>query len=206
MVKVEGGKKAELVAKLKEIDWGRGACEAPVWNIGDKWIYRTAKGYLVTREVVDVKKDLFILKAGEAQDLRAYDKKKMNIEFQIEKSGKQVPSTGSFRKVLDFPIFVGKRWKDTVAGTTSVSKREVTIDNDFEIQGIEEVTTAAGTFKAFKIYHKQTFSGPTLNSGWVRYWYAPPIKNIVKIEADKSSSWPGATWLQDADLVSYELK
>lgn len=206
IVKVERGKKAEVVAKLKEIDWGRGVYEAPVWNIGDKWIYRTAKGDLSTREVLDVKKDLFILKTGEAQDLRAYDKKSMNIKFLIEKSGKQIPSTGSFKKVLDFPMFVGKRWKDTVAGTASISKREVTFDNDFEIQGIEEVTTAAGTFKAFKIYHKQTFATTTVNSGWIRYWYAPPIKNIIKIETDKSSYWRGVIWLQDIELTSYELK
>jgi len=33
---VEAGKRVEVLPKLKEIDWSKKSCEAPVWNIGDK--------------------------------------------------------------------------------------------------------------------------------------------------------------------------
>ena len=129
----------------------------------------------------------------------------MNLKFLVEKSGKQVLVSHPFRKVLDFPIFVGKKWKDTVRGRTA-TKREVTFENEFQIEGVEEVTTPAGIFKAFKIYQKQTVTIPPGSNGWACYWYSPIAKNTVKTEVEKSSYWAGVTWPQDTELISYELK
>ena len=204
-VAVEAGKKAEVLAKLGEIDWAKRPCNAPVWNVGDKWTYKSARGGIGIRQIVDIKEDLFIMKVSESQNLRAYDKKTMNLKFLVEESGKQVLVSNSFRKVLDFPIFVGKKWKDAVPGRTA-TKREVTFENEFQIEGVEEVTTPAGIFKTFKIYQKQTVSIPPGSNGWARYWYSPMAKNTVKIELEKSSYWAGVTWPQDTELISYELK
>ena len=204
-VAIEAGKKAEVLAKLEEIDWAKRPCNAPVWNVGDKWTYKSARGGLAIRQIVDVKEDLIMMKISESENLRAYDKKTMNLIFLVEKSGKQVLISHPFRKVLDFPIFVGKKWKDTVPGQTP-AKREVTFENNFQIEGIEEVTTPAGIFKAFKIYQKQTISVPSKGNGWVRYWYSPIAKNIVKTEVEKSSYWAGGPVPQDSELISYELK
>jgi hypothetical protein len=65
-------------------------CEAPVWDVGDKWIYKSAEGGLRIRQTLDIKEDLFIMKISESQNLRAYDKKTMNLKFLVEKSGKKV--------------------------------------------------------------------------------------------------------------------
>jgi hypothetical protein len=78
--------------------------------------------------------------------------------------------------------------------------------SEFQIEGIEEITTPAGTFKAFKIFCDQSRVSPRKGSGWVRYWYAPAVKYWIKREVEKTSFWRGATWLQDAELISYELK
>jgi hypothetical protein len=207
-VVVEVGKRVEVSVQLKvksakEI---QERCNAPGWNVGDKWTYKSARGGLGIRQVLDIKEDLFIIKMSESQNLRAYDKKTMNLKFLVEKSGKQVLASNSFRKVLDFPIFVGKKWKDTVPGIRTATKREVAFENEFQIEGVEEVTTPAGTFKAFKIYQKQTIMTPPVSNGWARYWYSPIAKNIVKTEVEKSSYWAGVTWPQDTELISYELK
>jgi len=204
-VAVEAGKKAEVLAKLEEIDWAKRPCNAPVWKVGDQWTYRSARGGHGIRQIVDVKEDSFIMKTSESENLRAYDRTTMNLKFLVEKSGKQVLVSHPFRKVLDFPIFVGKKWKDTVRGRTA-TKREVTFENEFQIEGVEEVTTPAGIFKAFKIYQKQTVTIPPGSNGWACYWYSPIAKNTVKIEVEKSSYWVGVTWPQDTELISYELK
>lgn len=204
-VAVEAGKKAEVLAKLGEIDWAKRPCNAPVWNVGDKWTYKSERGGLGIRQIVDVKEDSFIMKTSESENLRAYDRTTMNLKFLVEKSGKQVLVSHPFRKVLDFPIFVGKKWKDTVRGRTA-TKREVTFENEFQIEGVEEVTTPAGIFKAFKIYQKQTVTIPPGSNGWACYWYSPIAKNTVKTEVEKSSYWAGVTWPQDTELISYELK
>lgn len=204
-VAVETGKKAEVLAKLEEIDWSKRPCNAPVWKVGDQWTYKPARGGHGIREIVEVREDLFIMKTSESENLRAYDKTTMNLKFLVDKSGKQVLVSHPFRRVLDFPMFVGKKWKDTVTARTA-TKREVTFENEFQIEGVEEVTTPAGVFKAFKIYQKQTNTVPPGRNGWARYWYSPMVKNTVKIEVEKSSYWAGVSWPQDSELISYELK
>jgi hypothetical protein len=204
-IAVEAGKKAEVIAKLEEIDWSKRPCNAPVWTVGDQWTYKPARGGHGIREIVEVKEDLFIMKTSESENLRAYDKTTMNLKFLVDKSGKQVSVSNVFRKVLDFPMFVGKKWKDTVTARTA-TKREVTFENEFQIEGVEEVTTPAGVFKAFKIYQKQSNTVPPGRSGWARYWYSPIAKNTVKIEVEKSPYWAGVPWPQDSELISYELK
>jgi hypothetical protein len=205
-LRVEPGKKIEVLAKLEEIDWTKKSCGAPVWNIGDKWTYKNTKGEIYTCEVVKIEEDLYVAKIEGQRHLLGYDKKTMNNNFLVETSGKRVENRTPFRKLYDFPIVIGKKWSDTTTSVTSVSKTEATFSSDFQIEGIEEITTPAGTFKAFKIYYKQTVISPQRGSGWVRIWYSPVIKNWIRREVEKSPFWRKATWLQDAELISCQLK
>lgn len=205
-VVVETGKKAEVLAKLEEIDWTKKSCGAPVWNIGDKWIYKKANGVIFAHEVVKIEEDLFVVKVEGLRQLMGYDKKTMNNNFLLEPSGHRTQNKAPSRKLYDFPIEVGKKWSDTTTTLSSVSKKEATFSSEFQIEGIEEITTPAGTFKAFKIYYRQTIISPQRGSGWVRIWYSPVIKNWIKREVEKSLFWEKATLLQDTELISYELK
>jgi hypothetical protein len=205
-VRVEPGKKIEVVARLEEIDWTKKSCGAPVWNIGDKWIYKKANGGIFAHEVVKIEEDLFVVKVEGLRQLMGYDKKTMNNNFLLEPSGHRTQNKAPSRKLYDFPIVVGKKWSDTTTTLSSVSKKEATFSSEFQIEGIEEITTPAGTFKAFKIYYRQTVISPQRGSGWVRIWYSPVIKNWIKREVEKSLFWQKATLLKDAELISYELK
>ena len=205
-IRVEAGKKIEVVAKLEEIDWTKKSCGAPVWNIGDKWTYKIPTGEIFNYEVVKIEEDLYVAKIEGQRHLIGYDKKTMNNTFLFETSGKRIENKGPFRKLYDFPIVVGKKWSDTTTSVPSASKTEATFSSEFQIEGIEEITTPAGTFKAFKIFYKQTVISPQRGSGWVRIWYSPVIKNWVRREVEKSPFWRRVTWLQDAELFSYELK
>ncbi|MCE5333663.1 MAG: hypothetical protein LLG06_03650 [Desulfobacteraceae bacterium] len=77
--------------------------------------------------------------------------------------------------------------------------------NDMTVEGIEDVTVPAGTFKAFKIKQYQRNLScekyPRARSGWfgtAYYWYSPDAKKIIKrTDANNTVSW---------ELVSYELK
>ena len=205
-IRVEAGKKIEVVVKLEEIDWTKKSCGAPIWNIGDQWTYKKPTGETFTNEVVKIEEDLYAAKIEGQKHLIGYDKKTMNNTFLLEASGKRIETRTPFRKLYDFPIVVGKKWSDTTTGVTSASKTEATFSSEFQIEGIEEITTPAGTFKAFRIYYKQTVISPQRGSGWVRIWYSPVIKNWVRREVEKSPFWRRATWLQDAELFSYQLK
>lgn len=205
-IRVEPGKKIEVVAKLEEIDWTRKSCGAPVWNVGDKWTYKKPTGERFTFEVVKIEEDLYVAKIEGQGHLIGYDKRTMNNTFLLETSGNRIENKGPFRKLYDFPIAVGKKWSDTTTTVPSASKTEVTFSSEFQAEGIEEITTPAGTFKAFKIFYKQTVISPQRGSGWVRIWYSPVIKNWIKREVEKSPFWRRVTWLQDAELLSYQLK
>lgn len=153
---------------LTQMVWAQEKCEAPVWNVGDKWTYKRAEGGTWTNKVVDIKEDVFILKVEGSRDLNAYDKKTMNVKYLIKEGGSQVQSENSLRKLLDFPIFLGKKWDDISyaypTGDTRKRAGATIFANDFKVEGIEDVITAAGTFKAYKIYYQHS-SRKTKDSG-----------------------------------------
>jgi hypothetical protein len=195
-----------LVLLLAPMAWAQEKCEAPIWNIGDKWTYKDVTGSTFTSQVVRIEEDLFIVKTEGAQYLSGYDKKTLNSKFQIEESGRKIKNTTNYRKIFDFPIFVGKKWTYTSTGRAAgiAGYEEVTYINDFIIEGIEDITTPAGTFKAYRIHYKQTNMGLGI-SGWMRRWYSPEAKTWVKREFEKVSFW-SLVPSRDAELISYELK
>ena len=184
--------------------------EAPVWSTGDKWTWKRADGATLNSEVVDVKEDLYLLKMGRDPDLYGYDKKTMNVKFLIKGEGRRVKFESSWKNVLDFPMFVGKKWKNNTYGKPARKDMgprgvtEITYINEFNVEGVEDITTPAGTFKCYKIRLKQTNTSAHL-SGWVLYWYSPDVKIWIKRERENTPYWT-SPWTENAELISYTLK
>ena len=198
--KVAEPRVAEVPKALREVDWAKKSCEAPIWKLGDKWTYKTVKGVTYSYEVVESKEDFFLLKEG-IRDLRAYDKKTMNLLFLIGKDGRKIKDTENpFKKVLNFPIFVGKEWIDNIHPQIGV-----TYIVNLKVEGMEEIISKAGRFETYKIFFKET-SMASFNSGWIRYWYSPEVKMWVKGEVEKTPFWANLPWLQSFELISYKLK
>jgi hypothetical protein len=227
-VVVEAGKRVQVFAMLREIrkevtlasppakaapskvvgmpksppkfDFSQKSCDAPIWNVGDRWNYKNVTGPF-SYEIVESKEDVFLLKVTGNQPLRAYDKKTMNHLFSVGKDGQKTGNEeNAFRKVLDFPIFVGKKWSNNI-----ISSEGITYIVELKVEGIEEIVSDAGKFKTYKIFFKLT-SMASFNSGWVRYWYSPEVKMWAKTEVEKTSFWAKTPWLQDCELISYKLK
>jgi len=186
--------------------WSQEKCEAPVWKAGDKWTYKDAAGATFSSEVLDVKEDVFVVKNDATRSVVAIDKKTMNLKFFIGPEGRKVKATGVLKKFNDFPLFVGKKWTDsfTVESRRGM-QQELNIICDFKVEDIVEVKTPAGTFKAYVIYLKQGTQVYGGRYGWARHWYSPEVKTWVKREFEKSDYWVESK-MQDAELVSYELK
>jgi hypothetical protein len=199
-----------LFLLLASQTWGQEKCEAPVWNVGDKWTYKDASMTTYTNEVVDVKENVFILKYRAIQNPAAFDKKTMNIKFLVGPGGNRILDTdflGSGRKLFDFPIFVGKQWKDSFEVSVRTAANAPVIVNHtvaFKIENIAEVNTPAGTFKTYVIYFNQR-SMRSGNNGWMRYWYSPEAKTWIKREVEKEDFWKPSK-VYDSQLISYELK
>jgi hypothetical protein len=198
-------------AAANEADLAKKSYEAPLWNIGSRWTYRGKTGKTWTDEVTEWKDDLFVIKAGETQDRQGFERKSLNCPFVLEGSGKRVKNTGSLRNALDFPLSVGKGWKDRTSGTHrgKFDNYDVSYFTECKVQGVEKVETPAGTFPSYKIRCLQREMGILQiegrpGSGTVYYWYSPEVKNWVKREFDQSGHWPDS--FQNAVLASYELR
>lgn len=199
-----------LVLFIPVILHGQDKVEAPVWSVGDKWTWKRADGATLNNQVIDVKEDLYVLKMGGDPDLYGYDKKTMNVKLLMKEGGGQFKSESALRKVLDFPMFVGKKWTDTTVAKPArqllaKSQAEITFINEFRVEGIEDITTPVGTFKCYKIRFKQTNMSSSRN-GWVHYWYSPEVKIWIKRERENTAYWNSVAWTENAELISYILK
>ena len=107
----------------------------------------------------------------------------------------------TFGPNLNFPLTVGKQWersyKAAYVGSNKMISRKIT----YEVKGIEQVTTTAGTFKAFKL-ESDDRSGP--RDYWVTtYWYSPETKSIVKSQFDSTSGGQETGLKRDIELIKF---
>jgi hypothetical protein len=196
---VEPDQRREVFSKLKEIDWSKRSCDAPVWNLGNTWTYRDGAGKFWSNQVFEIREDVFLVRVEGDRDLYAYDRKTMNCNYLIDRNGRKVKNPHPFKNIFSFPLVIGKKWRySTESGGTHIV-------NELSVEGVEEVDTPAGRFLAYKIYYKQTEMS-RMNSGRVRFWYAPAVKWWIKREVETSSYWAREYGLPNAVLYYYILR
>jgi len=206
-----------LIVFLPAMVFSQEKIEAPVWNIGEKWIF-TGDGSI---EVVKVDPSGCILKFSEGKcifETQGYNavffqKPSLNRVKFLE-GDKQTKYTRAYKKLFDFPLSIGKQWKDAYS-TKSImgpyaGRSSYDYSENFSALGWEDIETRAGKFKALKLEYKRKQTGST--SGWGdgdeiknQYWYSPEVKYFVKCQYDKD--WmKGLKELFNWELTSFKLK
>ena len=98
-----------------------------------------------------------------------------------------------------WPLKIGNKWdyKDKFTSAVGV---DVVTSQSVEVISFEEVTVAAGTFMAFKIAYRGTYSNSTEATGIYNetYWYAPAIKADVKYVSED-----GKDYYYKRELIKY---
>jgi hypothetical protein len=193
------------------ITWGQEKIEAPVWNVGDKWVF-DGEGPM---EVIGCDAQWYSVKFSEgifpkdASGIAIFERSTLNVKYLLEKD-KRKDYRGFRKKILNFPLTPGKQWKglferNELGPIGGIGRAEY--QETFRSLGWEEVEVRAGKFKAIKVEYKfvRSFglgSGGE-NKAW--YWYSPEVKNFVKCQYEKGySEYPDERG--DWELVSYELK
>jgi hypothetical protein len=232
---VEEGKKVEVIARLgkKEIpvaspppkprektakpaaasgafsgiDWEKKVWEAPAWKVGDKWTYKSASGGTWSAEVADVQGDWMSLKWSHKSHISVYNIRTLNLDHIMSKEGQKTEGSISYlQKLMDFPLQVGKKWKNESPKNTF---------NSFEVEGVEKISTPAGAFTGYRILYKQDrYEYNRLAQGvfkqgesWMRFWYSPEVKFWLKMEVEKEKAQYWKTQKEDDyELVSYRLR
>jgi len=197
--------------------------EGPVWNVGDKWVFeregpmevtgRDAQCYAVQFSGGIFRKD--------ASGIALFERSTLNVKYMLE-GDQRKEYRGFRRKILNFPLTLGKQWKDLyqhdelARGAVDWGSGGVLViefQETFRVLGWEEVEVRAGKFKAIKLGYKIQTSRRG-GVGWISlgeskawYWYSPEVKNFVKCQYEKGyAEGTGDSGARgDWELVSYEL-
>ena len=101
---------------------------------------------------------------------------------------------------LNFPLTVGKQWKRNYNATYIGSNQPIPRTATYEVKGIEQIATPAGTFRAFKLESDDRHSGRDF---WItNYWYSPETKSIVKYQFDATAG-QGSGLQRDIELIKF---
>jgi hypothetical protein len=189
----------------REINWDK--CAAPIWKVGDKWVYKTQDGKIRTETVAEITKELFILDIGE-RDRLGYEKSTMNLEFLVDPRGEKTKYRGWQEKIFYFPLYVGKTWSYSYShywGDAVLPYAQ--ISNEYKIEALEDVSTGGGMFKAYRIVLLN--SAPRMmivGRGRFVIWYSPEVQNYVKKKFDHISG-PSTLIRKDlfeeCEIISY---
>ena len=188
-----------LVLFVPVILYSQDKVEAPVWNIGDKWIL----GENITIVVADADGSSYTVKylTPGRETILIYEKSSLNRLYSMDKD-KRTPYEGRNKRLFNFPLEIGKSWKDKFIGKEG--SREFTYVETFTPLRWEEIGVQAGKFKAIKFEYRQARGdSPTAKEGKVWYWYSPDVKYIVKCQYERTSYWDE---FYDWELTSFTLK
>jgi TolB-like protein len=169
---------------------GEPVAEAPQMQVGDSWVvegYSSKVGKdIFTYKVIDVDSD------GEFVFEESSDKTKNIAYIRFNKNFNRVDD--QYGTYLNFPLFVGKQWKDQYRGKATDGSY-YNFRNTYKVVEFENIVTRAGKFLAFKILRNHY---NITNSGTAReiYWYAPDVKYVVKSKP---------SWRIGHELISYSL-
>ncbi|MGE5253588.1 MAG: hypothetical protein ACM3N7_06460 [Planctomycetaceae bacterium] len=206
-----------LMAFLPAMVFAQGKIEAPVWNVGDKWVF-TDEG---TIEVFKVDPNGYVAKFSdhicsfERQDFHTiiFDKSTLQRISALE-GAKQIKYKLGLKSIFNFPLSPGKQWEYRYSARAVFPRRVETSRGiptydyyeKIKILGWEDIGVRAGKFRTLKIEFIRgneaqqvgIFPGAA-NEYKGYYWYAPDVKYLVKCEYDKS--WIG----QSKEIFNWEL-
>ena len=182
-------------------------------KVGDHWVYKlTDRDYSVVRE------RKYTFRVDSVTDTSIQVRTGSKTWFRYTRDWNlmaNTPGDGIERKfdppvpIFSFPLEPGKTWQGKYRNTRGDGR---VFDNDrsVTVEGWEEVTVPAGTFKALKVssltYYRRVDGGGGGGGRLVfNYWYAPEVGRPVRIE-DVNIASNGVVH-QDftSELVSYKL-
>ena len=199
--------------------WGATECgepvSAPKYQVGEKWTWRDEKGREGMGVVLQAEGDMAQVRLMTG-DVASYDKDWI-IQKVVRTTGEVVTTQGAGatvmarvgQKTLDFPLQAGKQWE---IGAYAQAKSGLgTMERYYEryrILACEDVTTPAGKFSALKVEVERGMSataprGGAPRSGTYYLWYAPKVKNIIRLHYVPSQWWSGGRHL-NIELTSFE--
>lgn len=179
--------------------------DPPVYSVGDEWKFST--GFV--RKVVKVEGDVTVFQGYPNCPTCLVHLDKNLVLLKIDQENGQpadimslgIVPLGPEWKFWDFPLTVGKTWNFSAKRMRQLIPE--TYLYSITVEACEDVTTKAGTFKAFKLRRDFSrlvrFSTNSRPSWTEMNWFAPAAKSTVKFT---TTDRYGTDW----ELASYSVK
>jgi uncharacterized caspase-like protein len=172
---------AALSAKTAPLP-GEPVADAPRMTVGEQWVFKTHRG-IRSHKVIEVKPDgsfTWEVMTGDGSVTwhHFYDSSHRLVGIENKTTGKTMKTPSPPAKILNFPMFTGKKWEDEFYGL-ALDDTFKTFKNSYEVEKVEKVSTPAGEVSAFKIHRRYTVDGGRKNLDQY-YWYSPELKVTVK--------------------------
>jgi hypothetical protein len=195
-----------LVVFLPGMAFAQEKIEAPLWNVGDKWVFTQGNIEVVgadqnsyTMKFPSDKTNAWLLESGGFEKI-IFEKGTLNRIYALKET-KREKYKGFRRTHLNFPFNPGKKWKDIFSATPlvgyAVGMRVLEYTEAYAVLGWEEVQVPAGKFRAIKLECEQVVTGPpgymgqaVKAGGKAWYWYSPAGKYFVKCQYDELNFRP----------------
>jgi hypothetical protein len=194
--------------------------DIPIWNVGDKWVFRDTSPYLDIQgaiEVVAADQDTYTVEfsgdicIAETQGFETiiFEKSTLHRIYTLRGNKREEYKMGK-RTMFNFPLNPGKQWKDEFSGASLIKGVGQFLDfyQIYKVLGWEDVEVQAGKFKAIKLGitagHGAKGSSSAAHFTHL-YWYSPDVKHFVKCQYDPMLRGISAD-IFDWELTSFKVK
>jgi hypothetical protein len=180
--------------------------EAPIYTVGDEWLFNTGPVKVVAIEEGLVVR---VFPRSKCPGCRYYSNKDWILVAAKKADGTAIDNPLVGLPILMFPLYVGKEWdySSMTFNPSSNLMRKMTFTN--RVMTYEILDTKAGPLQTFKIATRRAnqhlFSSSERGDwGTVLFWYSPEAKTIVKRQV--ISTGYRATFGSDYEIEAFSLK
>jgi hypothetical protein len=177
--------------------FGQDEATKPGYKNGETWVYTAKEGGSIgsrsnpidgTYELTIVDGKLKIFSVSGAQ------------KDEVDPRPNTLISLLGFARNLNFPLTVGKQWSLEYKGAP-IGGRAALRTVTYEVKGIEQITTAAGSFRAFRL-ESDDRAGP--RDYWTTtFWYSPETRSIVKSVFDGTAGGQQTGAKREIELIKF---
>ena len=165
----------------------------PKMKVGDSWEWKVIGGVYDCQGIVKFKSVVVSVNKRDASFVveSSCDRNKILEYFNSKYNREKVISLETGERILfscilpplllDFPLFVGKRWEEQGECKSIAGFGVISIVSSYMVDKYETVTTDLGNYKAYKIVRLFSPSSRS-RTHQTTYWYSPELKNIIKTD------------------------
>jgi hypothetical protein len=179
---------------------------APSFKEGDAWQFNISrKGQLVSSTDQNDGTYELTFAQGKVKLFELSGSQKNEIPIQPDGSSQQLlflVGNSEQQPGLRFPLSVGQKWTYEYETRPPNSRQAQRRSVEVSVTGMEQVTTPAGAFKAYKLIRSESWSGGRLGTrggSTTTYFYSPETRSIVK-RSGVSDNNPGTV---ETELIKF---